>query len=157
MKLKFIATFSLILNLVMLCSPTSCLAQERRRSQSATGVSNQYIGAGITTSGLAAYSKFALSDQFSLRPQILFDDLSEDFNGVVVVPLTYDFDSLGERIEPFVGIGGGSQTRNFDVGLEFTTGLDYSLSKRFTATGIFNIQLFDDNDINAIFGLGFNF
>lgn len=156
MKLKFIVTFSLILNIVMLCIPTSSLAQERRRS-STTAVADNYIGAGITTSGLAAYSKFALSDNFSLRPQILFDDLNEDFNGTVVVPVTYDFVSGGARVSPFVGIGGGSQTRNFDVGMQFTSGLDYALSNRFTASGIFNVQLFDDNDINGIFGLGFNF
>lgn len=141
----------------MLFMPMSTLAQERRRTQTNTAVSDNYIGAGITTSGLAAYSKFALSDKFSLRPQILFDDLDEDFNGTVVVPVTFDFNSPGARFAPFVGVGGGSQTRNFDVGLQFTTGLDYALSKRFTATGTFNVQLFDDNDINAIFGLGFNF
>ena len=158
MKFKFIATFTLILNVVMLCMPGSSLAQERRsRTGSGSEVANHYIGAGITTSGLAAYGKISLSDQFSLRPQILFDDLSEDFNGVVIVPVTYDFNTLGAKVEPFVGIGGASQTRDFDVGLEFTTGLDYSISKRFTATGTFNIQLFDDNDINAIVGLGFNF
>ena len=156
MKLKFVATLALLLNVVMLCMPTSSLAQERRRTSSTT-VSDNYIGAGITTSGVAAISKFSLSDDFSVRPQILFDDLDEDFNGTVVIPVTYNFTSFGSRVAPFVGVGGSTQTEQFDVGLNFTSGLDYALSNRFTASGIFNIQLFDDNDINGIFGLGFNF
>jgi len=156
MKLKLIATFTLILNVVMLCMPTSGLAQERRRTSSTT-VSNNYIGAGITTSGVAALSKFALSDEFSVRPQILFDGLDEDFNGTVVIPITYNFTSVGERVLPFVGVGGSTQTEQFDVGLNFSSGLDYAISNLFTASGIFNVQLFDDNDINAIFGIGFNF
>ena len=141
----------------MLCLPTSSLAQERRRISSTTPtVSDNYVGAGITTSGVAAISKFSLSEDFSVRPQILFDGLDEDFNGTVVIPLTYNFTSLGSRVAPFVGVGGSTQTEEFDVGLNFTSGLDYALSNTFTASGIFNVQLFDDNDINAIFGLGFD-
>lgn len=159
MKLKFIALLSIITSTLIMFSADVCFSEQIRRTQSSSSSSssNNYIGLGITTSGVAAYSKLALTEQFSLRPMILFDDLDEDFNGTVVIPVTYDFELINSKAKPFVGIGGGSQTRNFDIGIEFTTGLDYQISKRLTATGLFNIQLFDDNDINAVFGLGFNF
>ncbi len=150
MKLKFITPLSIIIGTLIVSSTNVCLAEPISSSRN-------YVGAGITTSGVAAYSKFALSDRFSLRPMILFDDLNEDFNGTVVIPITYDFQIINSKVKPFVGIGGGSQTREFDIGLEFTTGLDYQINRRLTATGIFNIQLFDDNNINAIAGVGFNF
>lgn len=159
MKLKLIAVLTLMLNMFMVFAPASSLAQERRtrRTRRTSSVSQNYIGVGATDSGFAAYSKFALGNDFSLRPQILFDDLDEDFNGTVVVPITYDFNNVGRRVSPFVGVGGSTQTDDFDIGLNFTTGLDYALGKNFTATGQFNVQLFDNNDINALIGLGFNF
>lgn len=157
MKIKFITLLSIITSTLIIFSADECFSEQIRRTQSSIDSSQNYIGLGITTSGVAAYSKLAIADQFSLRPMILFDDLDEDFNGTVVIPVTYDFKLINSRAKPFVGIGGGSQTRDFDIGMEFTTGLDYQISRRLTATGLFNIQLFDDNDINAIFGLGFNF
>ncbi len=132
------------------------MSQQNRKNQDNSNSPN-YIGAGATTSGLAVYSKFALSEQFSLRPMLLFDDFDEDFNGIVIVPVTYDFNQLGSGVTPFAGIGGATSTSDFDVGLELTTGVDYQISRRFTITGLFNVQLFGDNDIDAIFGLGFNF
>jgi len=155
-KLKLIAAFTLILNLVVFFTPTSSFAQERR-GRSTSRVSQNYIGVGATDSGFAAYSKFPVGSDFSLRPQILFDDLDENFNGTVVVPITYDFNNLSRNASPFVGIGGSTQTQEFDIGLNFTTGLDYALGRTFTATGQFNVQLFDNNDINALIGIGFNF
>ncbi len=159
MKLRLIATLALILNLCTLLIPGSSLAQERRgrRGRNVSSVSQNYIGVGATDSGFAAYSKFPVGRNFSLRPQILFDDLNEDFNGTVVIPITYDFNNVGRRVSPFVGVGGSSQTQEFDIGLNFTTGLDYALGRKFTATGQFNVQLFDDNNINALVGIGFNF
>ena len=156
MKLKLIAAITLILNVVVFLTPTTTFAQERRGRRT-TRVSQNYIGVGATDSGVAAYSKFPLGTNFSIRPQILFDDLDEDFNGTVVIPVTYDFNRFSRSAAPFVGVGGSTQTQEFDIGLNFTTGLDYALGRNFTATGQFNVQLFDNNDINALVGIGFNF
>jgi len=154
MKLKFLALLGILLNLSFLLVPRVSLAQERRGVQS--DYSDNYVGVGVSTSGLAAYSKFSLSDKFAIRPMLLFDNFDDDFAGTVIVPVTYDLQTISGGATPFVGIGGGSSTDNFDVGLELTSGLDYTISKRFTATGLVNIQLFGNNDIDAIFGLGFN-
>ena len=147
----------IITSTLLIINANICLSQQARINQDSSTNSPNYIGVGATTSGLAAYSKFALSDQFSLRPMLLFDDFDEDFNGIVIVPVTYDFNQVGSGVTPFAGIGGATSTSDFDVGLELTTGVDYQISRRFTATGLFNVQLFGDNDIDAIFGLGFNF
>lgn len=160
MKLRIMAILPIITGTLLMISANVCLSQQARINQGnliKSSESLNYIGVGATTSGLAAYSKFALSDQFSLRPMLLFDDFDEDFNGIVIVPITYDFNQLGGGVTPFAGIGGATSTRDFDVGLELTTGVDYQISRRFTLTGLFNVQLFGDNDIDAIFGLGYNF
>lgn len=156
MKLRIIALLPIITTTFLLLSADICLSQQNRKNQDNSNSLN-YLGAGATTSGLAVYSKFALSEQFSLRPMLLFDEFDEDFNGIAIVPVTFDFHLLRSKATPFVGIGGATSTSDFDVGLELTTGLDYQISRRFTLTGLFNVQLFGDNDIDAIFGLGFNF
>lgn len=160
MKPRIIALLPIITSIFFISTSKTCLAQQTTTNQKNSTKSSQslnYIAAGATTSGLAVYSKFALSDQFSLRPMLLFDDFDEDFNGIVIVPVTYDFNQLGGGVIPFAGIGGATSTSDFDVGLELTTGVDYQISRRFTLSGLFNVQLFGDNDIDAIFGLGFNF
>ena len=154
MKFKFLTLLAIVLNLSFLLIPRAIFAQERRNIQS--DYSDNYVGVGVSTSGLAAYSKFSLSDKFAIRPMLLFDNFDDDFKGTVIVPLTYELESISNGATPFIGIGGGSSTENFDVGLELSAGLDYTISKRFTATGVVNIQLFGTNDIDAIFGLGFN-
>lgn len=166
MKLKSIVSTLTITSALLLSLSTSCLAEEpiqiaqnrRNRPTQTNGAKNQtYVGIGVSASGLAAYSKIALSDNFSIRPMLLADEFDDDFKGTVIVPLTYDFQQykVGGAV-PFAGIGGGSSTDNFDVGFELTAGIDYPISKRFTATGLFNMQLFGDNDIDAVVGLGIN-
>lgn len=165
MKLRTIISTLAITSAVVL-SASACLAQEpieiaqnrRGRPQTKAQVDNPtYVGVGVSASGLAAYSKIALSDNFSIRPMLLADEFDDDFKGTVIVPLTYDFQQykVGGAV-PFAGIGGGTSTDNFDVGFELTAGIDYPISNRFTATGLFNMQLFGDNDIDAVVGLGIN-
>ena len=158
MRNRFVAlTFIGLTALTSAFFSKQAIAQEVEQKDSN---SLNYIGIGAGNSGLAVYSKFTLGDNFSLRPMIVgefdFDDF-DDFEGKVIVPLTYDFNTSYKGAMPFAGVGGGTSTENFDFGWVLTAGVDYPISKRFTATGLVNVELFEDNDINAIVGLGFNF
>jgi|GEM_PF-6205991 len=110
MKLRTIALLPIITTTFLLLTADICLSQQNRSNQDN---SPNYLGVGATTSGLAVYSKFALSDQFSVRPMLLFDDFDEDFNGIAILPVTFDFNFLRSKATPFVGIGAAMRIEFF--------------------------------------------
>ena len=56
-----------------------------------------YIGAGGSNGGAVVNGKYALSNRFSLRPEVIteLDDDDGDQEVAVLAPITYDFARLG--------------------------------------------------------------
>jgi hypothetical protein len=119
------------------------------------------IGTGSGTTSFGAVSRFALSDNYSIRPSAVFGG----GGAVVRVPLTYDF-VFGDQ-EPFernpvitFHAGGGVQFSSLDgasskFGILGTIGVDVNL---FEGTALVASYNTDFNNLNGLnFGLGFEF
>ncbi len=147
------------------------LAQARRRTRNSaanrSGGGN-FVGIGADFGyaddvSFAVISKFALSQQISLRPSVLVGD-----NFSVLLPVTYEFNRFstnvggGFQIRPYAGIGAsyvdgndGNDDENFNVLL--TAGADAPLSRRFTLNAQANLGVFNDTDFGVTVGVGYNF
>jgi hypothetical protein len=121
------------------------------------------LGTGNGSTGVGVISRFPLSDNYSIRPSVIFGG-----NGTVVrVPVTYDF-IFGDR-EPFernplitfhAGVGaqfsagnGNSQSSKF--GILGTLGVDVSLFENTALVVSYNTDFGSIAGVN--FGLGFEF
>lgn len=122
---------------------------------------SNYIGLGATDEGFAVNAKIELAEQLSLRPAVLTDvEFEDDTEVTVIAPVTYDFESpfKNGRFLPFTGAGIGGTTRDDgSVGLTVTGGADYSASNKLTANGSVVWLPFDDDRVDFIVGLGYNF
>lgn len=120
-----------------------------------------YIGLGATDRGFAANGKFEVGQQLSVRPAILTDvDFEDDTEVTAILPVTYDFESpfKNEKFLPFAGAGiGGTTEDDGSVGLTVTGGADYRASDKLTANGSVIWLPFDDDRVDFIIGLGYNF
>ena len=131
-----------------------------------TNIPRNYFGPALGTNngstGLGVVSRFPLSDNYSIRPSVIFSG-----NGTVVrVPVTYDF-VFGDR-EPFernplftfhAGVGGqfssGTSGQNSRFGILGTLGVDVSLFENTSLAVSYNSDFASINGVN--FGLGFEF
>ncbi len=118
---------------------------------------NLGTGSGETALGsisFAAFSKFALSPDFSFRPTVLVSD-----DASFLLPFTYDFPNRGPgTISPYVGIGPIFSTGKDDnVDLLITAGLDYPLNPQLALTSSVNIAPINKFDIGFILGLAYTF
>ena len=120
-----------------------------------------YIGIGATDDGFAVNAKIELAKQLSVRPAILTDvEFDDDTEVTAIVPITYDFESpfKNGKLLPFAGAGLGGTTRDDgSVGLVVTGGMDYRASNKLTANSSVVWLPFDDERVNFIVGLGYNF
>jgi opacity protein-like surface antigen len=137
----------------MVLLATSAIANDR-------AVSN-YIGLGATDEGFAVNAKIELAEQLSVRPAILTDvEFGDDTEVTAIAPVAYDFESpfKNGKFLPFAGAGIGGTTRDDgSVGLTVTGGADYRASNKLTANGSVIWLPFDDDRVDFMVGLGYNF
>jgi len=153
--------------------PTEKVAQVPTiRPGRATRSGPSYIGIGgnigfggdsaLGDTSFAILSKIGLTNNFSVRPSILFRD-----NLTIIVPVTYDFVSK-EAVEvsddfvitaaPYAGAGVVVSTGdNGNFGFMITGGVDVPLSRNFTATAALNVGFLDGTDVGLLVGVGYTF
>lgn len=138
----------------------------------ATRSGPSYIGIGgnigfggdsaLGDTSFAILSKIGLTNNFSVRPSVLFRD-----NVTVLVPVTYDFVSR-EAVEvsddfvitaaPYLGAGVAFSTGDDgNFGFLISGGVDVPLSSNFTATAGLNIGFLDGTDVGLLVGVGYTF
>lgn len=121
------------------------------------------IGTGDTALGRGGFtviSKIGLTQNFSVRPSILFGDST-----TILLPVTYDFNfgegptgDFGFRAAPYLGAGASISTGNdTKVGLLLTGGIDVPLSSQFTATAALNASVTGNTAVGILVGVGYNF
>ena len=121
------------------------------------------IGTGDTALGrgsFAVLSKISLTQNFSVRPSVLFGDST-----TILVPVTYDFNfgegptgNFGFSAAPYLGAGVSISTgNNSNVGFLLTGGIDVPLSSQFTATAAVNASLSGNTAVGILVGVGYNF
>jgi hypothetical protein len=131
-----------------------------------------YIGIGgnigfggdsaLGDTSFAIISKIGLTNNFSVRPSVLFRN-----NLTVLVPVTYDFVSK-EAVEvsddfvitaaPYLGAGVALSTgHNGHFGFLISGGVDVPLSTNFTATAGLNIGFLNGTDVGLLLGVGYTF
>ena len=110
----------------------------------------------------AIISKIGLTNNFSVRPTVLFRD-----NVTVLVPVTYDFvsqnavevsDDFVITAAPYAGAGVAFSTGdNSNFGFLISGGVDVPISRNFTATAGLNIGFLDGAEVGLLLGVGYTF
>ncbi|WP_333378019.1 hypothetical protein [Microcoleus sp. N9_B4] len=153
--------------------PTEKVAQGTQiRPGRATRSGPSYIGIGgnlgfggdsaLGDGSFAIISKIGLTNNFSVRPTVLFRD-----NLAFLVPVTYDFVSQ-ETVEvsddfvitaaPYAGAGVLISTGDDGTfGFLLSGGVDVPLSRNFTATAGLNIGFVDGAEVGLLVGVGYTF
>lgn len=153
--------------------PTEKVAQGTQiRPGRATRSGPSYIGIGgnlgfggdsaLGDGSFAIVSKIGLTNNFSVRPTVLFRD-----NLAFLVPVTYDFVSQNavEVSEDFVitaapYLGAGVIVSTGDdgtLGFLISGGVDVPLSTNFTATAGLNVGFVDGAEVGLLVGVGYTF
>ena len=117
-----------------------------------------YIGVGGSNRGAALDSKIGITNRISVRPLAIDNFKSDDEQeGNFALPITYDFQPVIGKLQPYAGAGVGINTEGSDdVGPMLTAGLDYPISKNLTLNGSVNFDAYGDNDVNGILGIATN-
>ncbi|MEG3850809.1 hypothetical protein QT971_29005 [Microcoleus sp. herbarium19] len=138
----------------------------------ATRSGPSYIGIGgnlgfggdsaLGDSSFAIISKIGLTNNFSVRPTVLFRD-----NLTVLVPVTYDFvsqnavevsDDFVITAAPYAGAGVVVSTGDDGhFGFLISGGVDVPLSSNFTATAGLNVGFIDGAEVGLLLGVGYTF
>ncbi|WP_341732468.1 hypothetical protein [Microcoleus sp. EPA2] len=154
-------------------APTQKVAQANQvRPGRSTRSGPSYIGIGgnlgfggdtaLGDTSFAILSKIGLTNNFSVRPSVLFRD-----NLTVLIPVTYDF-GTGNAVEvsddfvitaaPYAGAGVAFSTGdNSNFGFLISGGVDVPLSRNFTATAGLNIGFLDGTEVGLLLGVGYTF
>ncbi len=118
-------------------------------------------GEGLSHGGLTIINKRDLSDFLSVRGTTVFGGDQNDSNLALTVNFPVRTSSGQIQLVPF--LGGGILLRsksNFeDINIRglLTAGIDVPLSRRFTATTMVNVGLFQKTEVGVQLGLGYNF
>ena len=117
-----------------------------------------YIGVGGSNRGAALDSKIGITNRISVRPLAIDNFKSDDEQeGNFAFPITYDFQPVIGKLQPYAGAGVGINTEGSDdVGPMLTAGVDYPISKNLTLNGSVNFDAYGDNDVNGILGIATN-
>ncbi len=133
--------------------------QARRIGQPIQG--SNYVGFAGSNEGAVVNGKYALSNRFSVRPEVFTGAIGDnsDSDVSVLVPVTYDFTGNGERrFQPFVGAGAGVTTGDeTEFQVVGTAGADYQLGNRYAINGSVNYVPLDDQRVDFVAGLGYRF
>lgn len=122
---------------------------------------DNYVGFGGSNDGAVVNGKYALSNNFSVRPEVITSVRSDggDRGVAVLAPVTYDFNGNGGRsIQPFVGVGAGVTTGDStDLQVVATAGTDVRLGKRYVFNGSVNYMPLDGQRVDGVAGLAYRF
>ncbi|PSB40256.1 hypothetical protein C7B67_28655 [filamentous cyanobacterium Phorm 6] len=152
----------------ILAQPASTTVRPGRATRSGPS----YIGIGgnlgfggdtaLGDGSFAIISKIGLTNNFSVRPSVLFRD-----NVTVLVPVTYDFvsqnavevsDDFVITAAPYAGAGVAFSTGdNSNFGFLISGGVDVPISRNFTATAGLNIGFLDGAEVGLLVGVGYTF
>lgn len=135
--------------------------QARRTGEPIKG--SNYVAVGGSNDGAVVNGKYALSNHFSVRPEVFTNArLADDERGVAVfAPVTYDFaaNNGNSIFQPFVGAGAGVATGD-ETEFQFVTtaGADIRLGNRYAITGSVNyLPLEEEEQVDFVAGLGYRF
>lgn len=118
-----------------------------------------YIGVGGSNDGVVVNGKYALSNNLSVRPEVLTNVRGQDGGRGVAVfaPVTYDFNSNG-RVQPFVGAGAGVTTGDqTSAELVTTAGADVQLGRRYMLNGSVNYLPLNEQRVDVAGGVAVRF
>ena len=121
-----------------------------------------YISLGGSNNGAVVNGKYALSNNFSVRPGVTTSITNDDGGerGVAVLaPVTYDFNGNGNRrVQPFIGAGAGVTTGDgTNLEVVATAGTDVRLGNRYVLNGSVNYLPLDGQRVDVAAGLGYRF
>lgn len=152
-------------------TPSQQLAQSTLSPGRSTKSGSSYVGIGgnigigngdtaLGRGSFSVISKIGLTQNFSVRPSVLFGDST-----TILIPVTYDFSfgegptsNFGFSAAPYVGAGVAISTGdNSNVGLLLTGGIDVPLSSQFTATAAVNASVTGNAAVGLLLGVGYNF
>lgn len=160
MKLSRIWTTLGLAAAVLLTVPFSAQAQVIRSTAEVPGYN--YVGIAGSDDGFAVNSKFSITNNISIRPEVATDFDFDDAEDVTyLVPVTYDFAVGGGRatFNPFVGAGvAGSIGDDSDVEFALVAGTDYRFAGNYVANASVNYAPFaDDDEVGFTAGVGYQF
>lgn len=125
-----------------------------------TAPNYNYVGIGGSNDGLVLNGKVSVADNISIRPEVATDfDFNDSEDVSYLVPITYDFNSVGTdnyQFNPYLGAGVGGEIGE-DSTAEFAVvaGADYRFAQKYVANGSVNYSPFADNDeIGFSIGIG---
>lgn len=126
-----------------------------------------YVGLGVGVGdvgnsdvGLAVNSKVTVGNNISVRPGVITDFDFEDGQTAFNIPVTYDFNPVTRngKLLPYAGGGIAFTTGDdSDVGPLLTAGVDYRVTDQVTLNGAVNWSIYDDSQVNGVFGVGYTF
>lgn len=151
--------------------PSSTILSQRVGDRVSPFTPTAYIGIGVNlglgssnsvlSSGrFLVYGKFGFTENISLRPAILLGN-----DTTVLIPVTYDFPlQAADAIQPvsFVPyVGGGAiiatGSGNNNLGFLLTGGVDFPISRDFTATAALNVGFIrSTTDFGILLGVAYN-
>ena len=98
-----------------------------------------------------------MTNHISFRPLAIDNLKSGDQEGNFAIPVTYDFQPVVGKLQPYAGAGVGLNTQGDDeVGPMLTAGADYPINKNITANASVNFDAYGNNDVNGIVGVAAN-
>jgi hypothetical protein len=127
----------------LLAVPFSAFAQ--------TAPNYNYVGIGGGDDGFVVNGKLSVADNISIRPEVATDfDFNDSEDVSYLVPITYDFNSVGTdnyQFNPYLGAGAaGAIGEDSTVEFAVVAGADYRFAQKYVANGSVNYSPFADND-----------
>jgi hypothetical protein len=125
-----------------------------------TAPNYNYVGIGGGDDGFLVNGKLSVADNVSIRPEVATDfDFNDSEDVSYLVPITYDFNSIGTgyyQFNPYLGAGAtGAIGEDSNVELALVAGADYRFADKYVANGSVNYAPFADNDeIGFSLGVG---
>ncbi|MBW4510434.1 MAG: hypothetical protein KME64_28545 [Scytonematopsis contorta HA4267-MV1] len=118
-------------------------------------------GEGLSHGGLTIINKRDLNDFLSVRGTTVFGGDQNDSTLALTVNFPVRTSSGQIQLVPFLGGGmlvrSQSNFENINIRGLLTAGIDVPLSRRFTATTMVNVGLFQNTEVGVQLGLGYNF
>jgi hypothetical protein len=116
-----------------------------------TAPNYNYVGIGGGNDGLVLNGKLSVADNVSIRPEVATDfDFNDSEDVSYLVPITYDFNSVGTdnyQFNPYLGAGdAGAIGEDSTVEFAVVAGADYRFAQKYVANGSVNYSPFADND-----------
>ena len=128
-----------------------------------TAPSYNYVGIGGSEDGFLVNGKLSVADNISIRPSIATDfDFDDDEDVSYLVPITYDFNTIGNgraAFNPFIGAGvSGDIGDDSDVEFSLVAGTDYRFAQNYVVNGAVNYSPFaDEDEVGFTAGIGYLF